>query len=274
MLRRSASSVAAYAPDRTNRWLLAVGRSVFASLDEDGRESLRCMRIRTRLPLKPLRMSNDANVQPKRSAHHRTAIGQAQRAKTRAWIIECAIPVFAEHGPDSPVIDDFAKAAGIARGTFYTYFRTTRELLDAAVSAMSDDLIAAIAPAVQGEPDPITRLATAAWLFYHRAIVNPLLGAFLNSIAGVGSLAATHIRADLLEAIRADLIAVKDIDLAEAIAQGIMVFALRATRAREEGDTRAVEVIRAILSGLGVEPRRITKALCYARSKLDALESE
>ncbi len=219
-------------------------------------------------------MSNDAKAQPNRPTHHRTAIGQAQRAKTRAWIIECAIPVFAKHGPDSPVIDDFAKAAGIARATFYTYFRTTGELLDAAVAAMSDELIAAIAPAVQGEPDPVNRMATAAWLFYHRATADPVLGAFLSSIAGVGSLAATHIRTDLLEGIRADLIAVKDIDLAEAIAQGIMVFALKAPRAREAGDARAAQVIQAILAALGVPPKRIVQALKYARSRLDAPGSE
>uniref|UniRef100_UPI003ECC41D9 TetR/AcrR family transcriptional regulator n=1 Tax=Cupriavidus necator TaxID=106590 RepID=UPI003ECC41D9 len=98
-----------------------------------------------------LRMSDNAKSPPERFTHHRTAIGQAQRAKTRAWIIECAIPVFAERGPDSPVIDDFAKAAGISRGTFYTYFKTTGELLDAATSSISDSLIAIIAPAVHAQ---------------------------------------------------------------------------------------------------------------------------
>ena len=206
-------------------------------------------------------MNKDVGAAPKRAVHHRTAIGQAQRAKTRAWIIQCAISVFAEHGPDIPVIDDFAKAAGIARATFYNYFQTTRELLDATMATLSDELIATIAPAVRDEPNPVIRLATAAWLYYRKATVDPMFGAFLGSVSGVGALAAEHARADLVDAINAGLVKIQDIELAEAIAFGVMVFALRTPKARDGGDARALEVIRAILGGLGVSPPLIDEAL-------------
>lgn len=203
----------------------------------------------------------------KRRGHHRTATGEAQRIKTRAWIIESAIPVFAQHGPDIPVIDDFVKAAGISRGTFYNYFQTTRELLDATMAALSDEVIATVIPAVENMTNPVFRLATAARLYYRKATLDPLFGAFLGSVSGVGALATEHARADLQDAIHTGLITVDDIDLAEAIAFGIMVFALRKSSAKEGSDVRALAVVRAILSALGAAPAMIEDAL---RSPLPA----
>lgn len=206
-------------------------------------------------------MTNEKATKPKRPVHHRTAIGQEQRVKTRAWIIKCAIPVFAEHGPDIPVIDDFAKAAGISRGSFYNYFQTTRELLDATMETMSDELIATIVPAVVGVTDPVIRLATAARMYYRKATVDPLFGAFLGSVSGVGGLATENARADLLTAMRDGKIKFQEIELAEAICYGVMVFALRTPAARVGGDARGVEVVRAILAALGVSPALIEQAL-------------
>jgi AcrR family transcriptional regulator len=168
----------------------------------------------------PEPMKDTPMAKPKRPAHHRTAIGQMQRVKTRAWIIKCAIPVFGEHGPDIPVIDDFVRAAGVSRGTFYNYFQTTRELLDATMETLSDEVIATIVPAVAGMTDPVTRLATAARMYYRKATMDPLFGAFLESVSGVGTLAIERARGDLQEAIRSGATRVQDIELAQAIAIG------------------------------------------------------
>jgi AcrR family transcriptional regulator len=209
----------------------------------------------------PEPMKDTPMAKPKRPAHHRTAIGQMQRVKTRAWIIKCAIPVFGEHGPDIPVIDDFVRAAGVSRGTFYNYFQTTRELLDATMETLSDEVIATIVPAVAGMTDPVTRLATAARMYYRKATMDPLFGAFLESVSGVGTLAIERARGDLQEAIRSGATRVQDIELAQAIAIGVMVFALKSPAARTGGDARGLEVVRAILSGLGVAQARINEAL-------------
>lgn len=206
-------------------------------------------------------MNAKATTAPARAPHHRTAIGQLQRAQTRARIIECAIAVFAEHGPDAPVIDDFMKAAGIARGTFYNYFQTTRELLQATLETLSDELIESVVPVVQDMTNPVMRLATAARIYYRKATTDPLFGAFLSSVSSVGTLASEHMRADLEEALQAGLIEVPDVELAHAVATGVMVFALQSPQAREGGDARALAVVRAILAGLGVSTPLIDEAL-------------
>jgi hypothetical protein len=59
----------------------------------------------------------------------------------------------------------------------------------------------------------------------------------------------------------AGLLGVKDIDLALAIAFGVMVFALKSPAARAGSDTRGAEVVRAILAGLGVAEPLIRRAL-------------
>ncbi|MDP3520353.1 MAG: TetR/AcrR family transcriptional regulator [Hydrogenophaga sp.] len=191
----------------------------------------------------------------------RAASAQVQRAKTRSLIIGAAIPIFAQHGPDIPVVDDFVKSAGVSRGTFYNYFETTRELLEAAMAELSDEFIASIVPIVENEPNPVIRLATAARMFYRRATLDPIFRAFLGSVSGVGTLATEHARADLSEAIDRGLIKVTELDLAEAIAFGVMVYALRSSKVDTGGRERAHEVVRAILNGLGVAPRLIDRAL-------------
>lgn len=201
-------------------------------------------------------------IQKRRPVHHRTSIGLQQREQTRARIIHAAMAVFAEKGPDSPVVDDFIKAAGIARGTFYNYFQTTRELLDATIDTLSDVLIQAVEPVVAQMPNPVLRFATAARMYYRRATTDPLFGPFLSSVSGVGTLAAEHVQADLGEALELGLIAVADLELAHAVAAGVMVFALKSPKASSAGgDARGVEVVRAILAGLGVARPLLNKAL-------------
>ncbi|WHZ12492.1 MAG: Transcriptional regulator, AcrR family [Burkholderiaceae bacterium] len=198
---------------------------------------------------------------PVKAVHPRTISGQAQKARTRAAIIRAAIPIFASHGPDLPVIDDFVKAAGVSRGTFYNYFQTTRDLLEASMACISDELIETIIPAVADESNPVIRFSTAARLFYRKARLDPVFRAFLGSVSGVGNLAVQEARADLEEAIEKGLVKVRDIELAEAIAFGVMVFALRTSKAEKGGQERSREVVRAMLNALGVEPDLIERAM-------------
>lgn len=206
-------------------------------------------------------MPNTTKPRPQREIHPRTASGQAQKTRTRAAIVRAAIPVFANHGPDIPVIDDFVKAAGVSRGTFYNYFQTTRDLLDATMEQISNDLIETIIPAVIDQPNPVIRLATAMRLFYRKARLDPVFRGYLDSVSSVGNLAATRARGDLQEAISQNLIKVKELELAEAIIFGVMVFALRTSKVEAGGPGRAHEVVRAVLNALGTDQKLIEVAL-------------
>lgn len=194
-------------------------------------------------------------------ASQRALRGQAQKERTRAAIVRCAIPIFADRGPDAPVIDDFAKAAGVSRGTFYNYFLSTRELLDACLDALFDRLIGQIGPIVKPEPNPVIRLAVGGRLFYRSIQADPVFRALLGSVSGVGTLAVTFGRQDIAQAIEQQLIAIDDVELAKAVIHGTTVFALRSSPAHTGPDACGDAVMRAILRGLGVKPRLIARAL-------------
>src|SRR5258705_6191700 len=69
---------------------------------------------------------------------YRTRVGKRRRARTEGRILEAAVHIFAAKGPDAPTIDDFIKAAGIARGTLYYYFKRNREPFNATSTLLTD----------------------------------------------------------------------------------------------------------------------------------------
>jgi AcrR family transcriptional regulator len=97
------------------------------------------------------------------SEAYQTRVGALRRERTRNRLIESALGVFAQKGPDAPVIDDFIAAAGVARGTFYNYFRTTGELLAAVAGDTSDEVLGVIDPVVQEVKDPAQRVVIGVY---------------------------------------------------------------------------------------------------------------
>lgn len=114
------------------------------------------------------------------SDDHRVRTGAARREKTRQKLLSTAVAVFAERGVDAPSIDEFIAAAGVARGTFYNHFKTTRELLDAVTAEISDEVIATIERVVVGIDSPVQRVACGCAMYMQVAIDHPAWGAFIT----------------------------------------------------------------------------------------------
>lgn len=197
--------------------------------------------------------------------------GQAQKERTRATIIYSAIPIFVERGPHEPVIDDFAKAAGVSRGTFYNYFLSTRELLDACLEVLFDQLITQINPVVAAESNPVIRLAVGGRLFYRGISSEPVFRTLLGAVSSVGALAEEFGRKDIAEAIEQQLIEVQDPELARALMHGTTVFMLRAPVTAVTAPNQADAVMQVILKGLGVKPGLMRRALARPLPELAPL---
>jgi AcrR family transcriptional regulator len=60
---------------------------------------------------------------------------QRRKARTRAGLLAAARRLFAAQGPEHTTIAEIAEHADIAIGSFYNYFRTKDELLDALLEA-------------------------------------------------------------------------------------------------------------------------------------------
>lgn len=132
---------------------------------------------------------------------YRARVGQQRREKTRALMMQSALRVFAAKGPDVPVIDDFIAAAGVARGTFYNYFKTTADLLAAVAGEMSDEVLGTIDPIVQKYDDPAVRIAVGTRLYVRMALRYPIWGEFLTRIGSRhtvrGKLLDTYLTRDI-----------------------------------------------------------------------------
>src|SRR5450631_1349837 len=152
--------------------------------------------------------------------NHRTVVGRQRREKTEAKIIEAALHVFAEKGPQAAVIDDFIKAAGIARGTFYNHFRSTDELLAATQTWLSDDLIKSIEDALVGITDPITRFGMGIRLWMKRAETDRAWCGFVARVRLVGTKELEKPMRDLKKALRAKQVDISNFDAAIDLIQG------------------------------------------------------
>jgi AcrR family transcriptional regulator len=114
--------------------------------------------------------------------NHQKRAGNERRERTRALLLRSAIDVFAQLGPDAPVIDHFIAAAGVARGTFYNYFKSTHELLAAVTEELNEEVLGMVDPHVLRYDDPVTRFCIGTRLYAHFALRYPVWGAFLTRI--------------------------------------------------------------------------------------------
>ncbi len=112
------------------------------------------------------------------TSNHRTRVAAARRARTRAKLLESALMVFAQKGPGA-VIEDVIAHAGVARGSFYNYFRTNEDLLAAVANEINDELLRAIDPVVLRCDDPAERIACGTRLLLHAVRRFPLYGSFM-----------------------------------------------------------------------------------------------
>ena len=113
---------------------------------------------------------------------HRVRVGAERREKTRIRILENALMVFNEKGPDMVVAEDFIAAAGVSRGTFYNHFNTIGELLVDLAGTMSNEVLHVVDPLVLKLDNPVERFSMGTRLYMHMALRYPLWGTFLRRV--------------------------------------------------------------------------------------------
>src|SRR5688572_4475376 len=102
------------------------------------------------------------------------AAGKAPRTdrgrRTVRKLLEAAAAEFGERGYHDAAITGITARAGVALGTFYTYFESKEELFRTLVRDMSDAVRAHVAEAVAGAPDRLAaeRLGLSAFIAFVR----------------------------------------------------------------------------------------------------------
>lgn len=200
------------------------------------------------------------------AVNHRTIVGRNRRAKTIAKIIEAALQVFAEKGRDAPVIDDFIRAAGIARGTFYNYFKSTDELLQATSTWLTDDLIESIEREIISIPDPVIRHGMGCRLWMRKAESDPAWCGFVASIWFRGGFTLKAPLRDIRQGIKSGGFSCQNANVAYDLVMGTLhqsmirfIDSPNLHQRKSYGD----KIVGIILQGLGASPAKIDEVMKY-----------
>ncbi|HEY6559906.1 MAG TPA: TetR/AcrR family transcriptional regulator [Polyangiaceae bacterium] len=126
------------------------------------------------------------NARARKKPDHRTRVGRERSARTETRILEAALRVFADLGPDAPKIDDFVAAAGISRGTFYNHFQSVEELLAATSEWTTRELIETIESALEGIEGPALRFGVGLRLFFSKAQADAVWCRFVARVWKLG----------------------------------------------------------------------------------------
>ena len=187
---------------------------------------------------------------------HRVRVGAERREKTRLRLLETALNVFIEKGPDQAVTEDFISAAGVSRGTFYNHFKTASDLLLDLATDMSDEALGVVDPLVLNCKNPVERFATGTRLYMQIAYRYPLWGQFLRRvgtrIATRGQLIETYLTRDLSDAIKKKLIKEQNLLVARDIVLGSIFYGIETMATEETVEHHPEHIIRCVLIGLGV----------------------
>jgi AcrR family transcriptional regulator len=94
-------------------------------------------------------------------------------------LYQAALRLFAERGVTQVTVSDLAEAAGVARGTVYSNFKTVESLFEDAATRLTTEMGIRIAAILNQPADPAQRLANGIRFFVRRAHEDPLWGRFI-----------------------------------------------------------------------------------------------
>jgi AcrR family transcriptional regulator len=194
-----------------------------------------------------------------RKQDHRTRVGRERSARTETRILEAALHVFAEMGPEAPKIDDFVVAAGISRGTFYNHFESVSELLEATSEWTTRELVGAIEAALEGIEAPAIRFGVGLRLFLARAHADPVWCRFVARVWKLGGLELPT--RDLDAGLRLGVFRAPSTSVAQDLLfGGVREALLRMGNEGTEPDYGA-QMTELCLQALGADPRLIAAVL-------------
>jgi len=181
------------------------------------------------------------------------------RARTRVLLLDAALRVFARKGAGAAAIHEIAAEAGVANGTFYNYFRTREELLEAASHLLADRLFAAITASAVRITDPAERVAIGSRRFILQAVHDPTWGAAVLRVWSSAPQLHERTAGPVIADVRAGRRRRRFVCASEAAAvdlvQGTVLAGMRTVLEGRAGEEHPSAVATLVLRGLGIAPR-------------------
>jgi AcrR family transcriptional regulator len=186
----------------------------------------------------------------------------AVRARTRAGLLDAAVRVFARKGVGDTAIHEIATEAGVSSGSFYNYFRTRDELVDAAGAMLSKRLTEEISASYATVDHPAERVAIGARRFMRKALEDPVWGAAVLRVWGsapvMSRTVSDAVLLDLRAGKRSEVFRFGSERAAVDLLQGATLAAMRTMLEGRAGEDHAEVVAALILRGLGVPEKEAT----------------
>ncbi|WP_016832652.1 TetR/AcrR family transcriptional regulator, partial [Herbaspirillum lusitanum] len=161
------------------------------------------------------------------------------------------------------VIEDFIAAAGVARGTFYNYFKTTSELLAAVAGELSDEVLDVVDPIVLQFDDPAMRICAGTKLYVDIATRYPTWGTFLTRIgsrhAVRGKLLDVYLTRDVELGIATSRLTVSNALVTRDIILGSIFFGIETVLTEPSHVHHIEEMLYTVLRGMGLKEREAHK---------------
>jgi AcrR family transcriptional regulator len=186
----------------------------------------------------------------------RAAAAEQRRAKTRELLLSAAETVVAERGFEAASVEEFVRAAGVSRGTFYNYFPTTTDLVAALNERAAAHLDGVLVELMRRRADPATLLAASLHLAMAAYLADPVRGWVALQLVGSR---APRVRgfefrfAQLFaEGVRQGQFRDVDVEAALTVTFGAMRMAQRDVVSGDALPARAVQVVALILAAFGV----------------------
>ena len=180
-----------------------------------------------------------------------------KREKTRERLLHAAKQVMAETGVEAATIAEIAGAADVSPGTFYNYFQTREEILDAVAGSLVEEFRRVMDAIQRAVDDPAERIAIAIRLFLGRVRDDRLWGWFMARYAASLPILRDQTREIIRERIVADGLRRRRFRLPSTRAIGDLIAGTSVTALRSILEGRApleiaTEVAELVLRGLGV----------------------
>ena len=189
------------------------------------------------------------------SDRHR-ALGYTRRGKTREKLLTAGARVLAEIGQNKATIEDFIRAAGVTRATFYNYYKTKTELLDDLSEEIGADPFNAIERTCAHLTDPVERIGIPIRLLLTYALSHPAWAWTIHASTLDAEVVARNAlvfpKPDLLIGRAAGLFEFSDLQSASDVIVGTMRQAIATALADGTRAHYADEICRLLLRGLGV----------------------
>lgn len=186
------------------------------------------------------------------------------RARTRDALLDAAVRVFARQNIGDTSIHALCEEAGVSVGSFYNYYRTREEVVEAAAALLSKRLVDEISASSAKVTDPAVQVSIGARRFMLKALEDPVWGAAVLRVWGttpsMGKLASQSVMADLRAGKKAGVFKFESEVVAVNLLQGTTLAAMRTLLDGSESEAHVTAVAAIILRGLGV-PDRSARAI-------------